>query len=381
MTRRRLRGFWWNYWPLLVLPVVAVLLDLALVGVDEAWTVSDWVTNVVLGGVTPVGVGILLARRQTMIQEALADLELTEKVAMLSSAGAELRDGLRPGRTLRALYDARAGLTLVRLAREPMQREYLGAVTGMLSQVERGLRTSLTAYLHWTADDWAAFRRVVAALREHAQAGARRSALSREAWTDSIGPTTEALMNVPGDRVPFEAFREHFTRGPDRIRVALDWDRLAALVAAGAAEVRALTIDLQPYGGTAELDAFAAPWYTADGAEVAYDHGDAVPLGFAGLAEGLGCLSEDRRARVEAIRSRYAQSDGRRIELVLATWALPGGRRLVLDGNHRLAALAGLVGQGCPVTVREFRIVTTGPAPAPELVPDLAHHRAAAESR
>lgn len=370
----RLRAFWGNYWPLLVLPVVAALLDLALAGLDEAWTLADWITNVVLGGVTTVAVGILLARRQTQIQEALADLELTEKVAMLAFAVPDLRERLHPGRTCRALYDARAGLTLVRLAREPMQREYLEAVGGVLVEVDRAMRASLAAYIGWTDDDRARFRRVVGTLREQAQDGARRSPLVREAWTRTVDPRTESLMSLPTERIPFEAFRGHFSQGADRIRVALDWDRLAALTAAGRAEIREVRTEVPPYR-TAALGGYTAPWYAADGVEVRYDDPAAVPLCHADLARDLSVLEPDRRARVEAIRRSYAErTDGRPIEVVAATHATATGRVLVLDGNHRLAAVAGLVDQGCPVTVREFRVVT---AAGPDLVPDLRHHRAA----
>jgi hypothetical protein len=243
----------------------------------------------------------------------------------------------------------------------------------VLAEVERAMRSSLAAYTGWTDDDRARFRGVVATLREQARQGARRSPLVREAWTRTLDPRTQSLMSLPTEHIPFEAFRAHFSQGADRIRVALDWDRLAALVAAGRAEIREVRTEVPPYG-TEVFAGFAAPWYAADGAEVGYDHPGAVPLCHAELARDLSVLEPARRARVETIRRGYVErTDGTPVEVVAATHATAGGRVLVLDGNHRLAAVAGLVDQGCPVTVREFRVVTSA---VPELVPDLRHHRA-----
>jgi uncharacterized SAM-binding protein YcdF (DUF218 family) len=89
-----------------VLPLVAVALDLVLWARGEAWTLSDWASSFALGAVTTMVVGMLLARRQGAIQEALADLQLTEKIAVLNSVAPRLRKAGDPGQARRSLYTA-----------------------------------------------------------------------------------------------------------------------------------------------------------------------------------------------------------------------------------------------------------------------------------
>lgn len=367
---------WWrSYWPLAVLPLVAVALDLVLWARGEAWTLSDWASSFALGAVTTMVVGMLLARRQGAIQEALADLQLTEKIAVLNSVAPRLRKAGDPGQARRSLYDCRAGLTLLPLARAPLREEYLRSVAALL----RTLRTSLDASLHtraqWTDDDWEDLTRAVQGLRESAAHQVRSSPAMAAYWSREIGPHTEALLRAAGGSVPFDVFRRHFTEGADRIRTSLDWDALAALAAdgSGAVALERVTTSVASYDPGA-LAGYVAPWYRgASGTETAYDAPDAVPLHHAELAtdRGLATLNAPRRARITALREHYAgRVDGEGISLVLATYALDADRRLVLDGNHRLTALLHLIAEGCPVHLTEFRL--TAPL-NPALLPDLRH--------
>ncbi|MYV97429.1 hypothetical protein [Streptomyces sp. SID3343] len=377
-ARRLLRA----YWPLVAVPFVAVSLDGILVWRGQAWSLSDWMANVVLGAVVTVTVGVLLARRQASLQEALADLELIEKVAVLSGRVSYLRTSSQPGEIVRALYDARAGMSLVPLARGPMQAEYLQTVVAVIGHVENRLVSSLEAYADWTADDWEQFRRVVLSLGESTRAGARTSSTVRTHWTDSIDPATRRLAVLAASSVPFDAFRNHYTDGPDRIRVALDWDRLAGLTRAVGASVRIERIHtrIAPYD-LAALAHFHAPWYADPGCpagrEVGHDHPSAHPIRHTQVVDRAAVVDTDRSARITSLRSWYStQANNGEIGLTLATCAADRDHVLVLDGNHRLVALAGLVKEGCPATLREFRV--TGLADAvPPLVPDLAHYPAA----
>ncbi|MFI5683108.1 hypothetical protein [Streptomyces sp. NPDC051636] len=77
-----------------VLPVAAGAMDLFLWWRGEPWSWPDRASGFGLGAVTTVIVGMLLVRRQGNIQEALADLALTEKVGMLQGYHAPwYRDG------------------------------------------------------------------------------------------------------------------------------------------------------------------------------------------------------------------------------------------------------------------------------------------------
>lgn len=373
---RGARSLWADYWPLAVLPAAAGAMDLALWWRGQAWSLADWASSFGLGAVTTMVVGMLLARRQGAIQEALADLELTEKVGYLAFSVSRLREDCPPERTRRALYDCRAGLSLVPLARRPMQQEYLRTVERVLATVTDTLGTSLRSRSHWTPEEWADLAALVEDLRRTAVSTARRSPVTAGTWSAGLDARTRELLRTATPAVPFEVFRAHFTEGADLIRTALDWQGLSERVRRddGSVAVTMVTTDLAPYR-TEPLERYHAPWYrdAARTAEAGFGDLGAVPLRHAELARDVSLLDGGRQARIAELREHYAtQLTGRRPVLILATYALGADRCLVLDGNHRLAALGRLVAAGCPARLVEFRL--TAPLD-PALLPDLAHYR------
>ncbi|MFG1807599.1 hypothetical protein [Streptomyces sp. NPDC049040] len=364
---------WKSYWPLAALPVAAGLLDWALWLDGQAWSLADWASNFGLGAVTTMVVGMLLARRQGDIQEALADLQLTEKVSILTAAVPLLRVGSLPGPTYRSLHDCRAAMALIPLASEAMQQEYLQTVTKVLATVQRGLESSLQSYARWTPEDWADLADVVDKLRETTERHARRSDVLAEYWSREIEGETRRLRGLSSGDVPFELFRKHFTSGPDRIRTMVSWDALADLAARVDSPVRVhkVSTHVAPYE-TGTLENYYSPWYRNGHGAAAYDSHDAVPLRHADVATDPSGLSPETQARISTVREQYARrADGSDISLLLATYSLGSDRYLVLDGNHRLSALTQLIAQGCPATLTEFRL--TAPLD-PSLLPDLAHY-------
>ncbi|QIJ62017.1 hypothetical protein [Streptomyces sp. JB150] len=153
--------------------------------------------------------------------------------------------------------------------------------------------------------------------------------------------------------------------GRDGVRVALDWPRLAALHRTGAVRVvredHALDRLPPPY-------AYYAPWYADPaGRPTDYRAADARPLNSADLARTGQGLTEEQRHRVGHFERALAEAP---LRLCLPTLDLGEGRRLVLDGNHRLVALLRLVATGPGAAVHEFRVS----APLdPKLLPDLHH--------
>ncbi|WP_282203217.1 ParB N-terminal domain-containing protein [Kitasatospora fiedleri] len=362
---------WRSYWPLAVLPLAAGLLDGALWWEGQAWSLSDWAANFGLGAVTTMVVGMLLARRQGEIQEALADLQLTEKVAILTASVPMLRAGSLPGPTYRSLYDCRAAMALLPLASPAMQEEYLETVLVVLRTVRAGWESSLRSYAAWTDQDWADLADVVRRLRETTAHNARRSPVLAAHWSSAIDPETRELHGFTSGHVPFDLFRKHFTAGPDRIRTWLRWEALAELAARGdgSVRVRKAVTHVPPYG-TDALDRFYAPWYRDSHGPAAYDSRDAVPVRLTEAAADSSAVPPETWKRILVLRDQYARSaNGPGISLVFASYSLGDGSYLVLDGNHRLSALVQLVAQGCPVTLTEFQL--TAPLD-PALLPDLA---------
>lgn len=371
----RARSLWADYWPLAVLPVAAGAMDLFLWWLGQPWSWSDWASSFGLGAVTTMVVGMLLARRQGNIQEALADLELTEKVAYLTFSVSALRQASHPERTSRALYDCRAGLSLVPLARRPMQEEYLRTVARVLETIVDTLGSSLHSHARWTNNDWSSLGTVVQGLRETAVFNMRRSPIMAAHWSNAIDTRTRELLRIATAAVPFDVFRVHFTEGPDRIRAALDWERLSEMAEQdNAVRLSVVSTDVPPYA-LATLDGYYAPWYRDGSAsdEVGYADRDAVPIRHTELATDLSMLQDDRQTRIGMLRDRYsAQLDGSGLSLIVATYVLGPDRCLVLDGNHRLTALAQLVAQGCPARLIEYRL--TAPVNS-AILPDLIYYQ------
>ncbi|MFK0195875.1 hypothetical protein [Kitasatospora sp. NPDC090308] len=165
-------------------------MDLLLWWYGEAWSWSDWASSFGLGAVTTMIVGMLLARRQGNIQEALADLELTEKVAILTSSVPELREASTPGLTYRSLYDCRAGLSLVPLARASMQEEYLQTIARVLETLKENLGSSLLSHTHWMDDNWADLATAIEKLRETAMLNTEKSTIMANRWRGELDSKT-----------------------------------------------------------------------------------------------------------------------------------------------------------------------------------------------
>lgn len=106
----------------------------------------------------------------------------------------------------------------------------------------------------------------------------------------------------------------------DEVQVLFDWDRLDGLVTRG-------SVLYDPWAAAM----WWTPWYVHDGVQVGYDHPRAtgVRVGHAGVHPGL---DQARRARIAAL------ADGPMGRFTVVTYRWHGPNRIVMDGNHRLAA-------------------------------------------
>lgn len=148
------------------------------------------------------------------------------------------------------------------------------------------------------------------------------------------------------DFAAFErAFREPVTQ------VRLDWDALRAV------EPR---VDVDTVTEVDAVLGWYTTWYVADGAESDYSVG-ARPLRLSDVAEHRNALDDERRGRIDAVAHSAPGV------VAVAAYALPRGERLVIDGNHRLAAA---VLHGLPL--RAVVATVHGPLDA-RVLPDLAH--------
>ena len=155
--------------------------------------------------------------------------------------------------------------------------------------------------------------------------------------------------------IRFDDFERLF--GPPMIRVLLNWDALRELEA---------PIRLLEAGSWSDVSAWFSPWYE-DEQGTALDYSDSVkpPLRFSEMS----ARAQGTAARWERVRRIAADMSGMAPSvLFVATYDLGSGVQLVLDGNHRLAALTVGRLSGWRVAALSVR----GPVSA-SMLPDLRH--------
>lgn len=144
----------------------------------------------------------------------------------------------------------------------------------------------------------------------------------------------------------------------DGLRVWLDWDA----VASNGWPVTLSLLDVRN-----DLEDLYVPWYLArKREEVDYGHPEASPLRLAEIPQNLEALEEERRNLIRAFAVEFAGST-EPVRLTIPCYALDQQRSLVLDGNHRLAAL---VCAAAPFRILRFTL--HGPLD-PDVLPDLVH--------
>jgi hypothetical protein len=132
--------------------------------------------------------------------------------------------------------------------------------------------------------------------------------------------------------------------GPPITRVELDWDQLQA-------SASAVTVEVRDRGE--ELGGLFHPWYVSPaGKEAGWSDGD----GF----------SEHRRRRVRQLAGEY-QASKPPVQLLAGCYDIGEERRLVVDGNHRIAAVVE-----SSVAFRLLALTVCGPLDE-SILPDLRH--------
>jgi hypothetical protein len=150
---------------------------------------------------------------------------------------------------------------------------------------------------------------------------------------------------------------ERLFRGPGGIRVELDWDA----VRSGGWPVDAEVVDtIEGLGGG------FFPWYlTNGGREVSYLEDGAQPVPVARVTALESYFDDARRTKIAGMRRSFEHVEA--VQLIVPAYSLGASGYLILDGCHRLAALAsaGTAFKGLLLTLR-------GPIDA-AVLPDLRH--------
>ena len=360
-------------WPLLVLLVLAGAVDVVLILLDDGWSATEWASNLLFAfGLTVVT--LILGRRQGQIQEASAATDLIEKISAAVGALDEIRASMHASTVRQLLTDIRAGLCLYPLASPAAQREYVSAAAVAIDDLAKELECSVRPYSLWTQRDWTQIgedaRKLSDALREIVPEGA----------CSEIVSDLDRLESNPGrsGSVPFVTFERSFRSGDlgTRVRVLLDWNLLGRYVMVGQAEITVLRATSHDWLRDGLV---YAPWYVrADGAFAEFSANHVRPLTLNEIDDVESALPADSKERIATMQRWLASSratDGGPPIVEIVTIVLKArATLLVLDGNHRLAAIyRARRGWQEPVAARivEYRIC----APLePDLIPDLAHH-------
>ncbi|MFB2876621.1 hypothetical protein ACE1CC_06990 [Aerosakkonemataceae cyanobacterium BLCC-F46] len=154
-------------------------------------------------------------------------------------------------------------------------------------------------------------------------------------------------------KIPFVIFKSFFNGS---IRIKLDWESLIS---------EQVTINMSFFEELENPSSWYLPWYLNDvDEEVSYLAPNARQLTLADIPKAINHLNSKRRDKIQELLSRFINST-QPVQLVIATYALPDGKHLIMDGNHRSSALI-LAGVKARLMVFEM----FGPLD-PELLPDL----------
>jgi hypothetical protein len=205
--------------------------------------------------------------------------------------------------------------------------------------------------------------------------------LRDDAWLLAISTDLDHLESNLGrlGSIPLDVFEKTFRRGDlgYRVRVKLNWDLLRQYVEQCAADLTVHRAYSYDWVGERRI---IAPWYRrTDGTFALYSESDVRPIAHNEIDDVMDILppeSKDRIIDMQRWLSSARADDGGPAMVEIVTLSLSPEETLVLDGNHRLAAIyCARSGWHEPVAARivEYRIGISLPY-GHDLLPDLVHH-------
>lgn len=371
-----MRRWFRQYWPFLAIPPVAALVHGVLVMVGDPWSAAEWASNIVFAYIVAIA-AVVLSQRQAQLQQASADSQLLEKVAAVTGALDRFRTYCHASTAQQILIDARAGLHLLPYADDDARREYLEAISDGVALIGGTLSDSVRPYSRWTPAQRQVLADAARSLLVATESLVTKAEDKQSSAVRLIQETLPRLATVPVETniVPLGAFERSFRWGDvgQRVRTLLDWDLLHEFD-----DTSQLTITVHDHYSLDWLnrhEIFAVWYMTKDDQFAEYFEENVRPVKLNDVGGVLGSLSQANRANIESM-ARWLERliDGQLPTTEVVTLQLTPSRLLVLDGNHRVAAIqhGSQTRPGpLPVTIIEHRIQ----APLDHrLLPDLEVH-------
>ena len=128
-------------------------------------------------------------------------------------------------------------------------------------------------------------------------------------------------------KITNEEFSQRFA---GRIRVSFNWPQF---------RIQNWPVEKISIDGRRICPALRLPWYVGVNGMVSFDEPGASPVRLSEVDRWYSMLPEQQRTDIDNMRVEYLRRS-RSLEPEIPVYALQNGEYLVMDGNHRLSALA-----------------------------------------
>lgn len=356
-----------------------------LISVNQPWTTKDWATNVIFA-LFLAGLTSILASRQGNLQQALAEVAITEKISSIFKQMDEIRKHIPPSACHQLLTETRAGFYMYKYADSRTQSELIRTTEFALKILRERVHDSIYPFAFWDNEDWEQVRGAARLLREQLEKLSKKNS-----WKKSINKSiiNDLVIIESITSMPYEVFLKAYRdRNEGReIRIVFNWDVLEQALHNNEACIEHHSKKIEQFFVGKEV---FAPWhFSRNEKHVSHSSEEAFKLGEIGrINEWWSNLQESFRTRTLEIQKYLANQPKRQRPVIeVVTLQINPVAYLVLDGNHRLSA-AKLKRERyrneIPVDVSEYRIIFNEPEVARMTCIDarmlsdyLAHHNRA----
>lgn len=330
-------------WILLGIVLIAVFVGFLLKWIGDPWSPADWASNLIFA-LAIAFMSALLGRRQSQLQESLADVLLLEKMAIISGATDRITrvEKFYASEIVQLLYDIRSGLQLYPFAVQNRQDEYLGCTSRSLGEINATILETTRAFTMWISADWEAVYTATEELRTTTNKKISLSNCNSINSYENIIKHLDALSNSSkqDDNIEYSVFEKSYrqpTSLGNSIRVKLNWTRLKMLMDKGSAHI--VFHRILSYEFSAERKFYFA-WYVKNNQFCSFDVPGSRPIKLTEINHLSSLLPPSYQKCITRMQERLERRVNGIIPIEpIVTLGLNETEAIILDGNHRIAAI------------------------------------------